>query len=245
MGDLSKFSDTDLLNIVTSNAEEELEKRGYKYGWYKEQQYAGVIYILVNPAFPQIVKIGYTDNLSDRIRQLSNTNVPDTYHCYAIYKVKKRLEDLRLHKLIDSLDSSLRHVKNKEFYDMPPEKAYDILSAIAQINGDENLLIKNPFNDNYFVSKAESKPPEVYQHKKTRLTFKMLNIPVGSTLTLATDAKITVQTYDDNNQVIYNGNIYSLSGIAKKLLHIPTAHGGRHFKYNGKTLVDIREEMGV
>ena len=74
MGDLSKFSDADLLNIVTSNAEDELKKRGYKYGWYKDQQYAGVIYILINPAFPNLVKIGYTKKLEQRLKEFNRNS---------------------------------------------------------------------------------------------------------------------------------------------------------------------------
>ena len=33
---------------------------------------------------------------------------------------------------------------------MDCQKAYDILSAIAQINGDEEQLVLNPFSDSYF-----------------------------------------------------------------------------------------------
>ena len=40
-----------------------------------------------------------------------NSGLPGPYHVYATYKVKKRLEDLKLHTLIDSLDSDLRHAR--------------------------------------------------------------------------------------------------------------------------------------
>ena len=151
MSDLSCYSDEDIINILSSNAEAELKKRGYIYGWHKKNPFVGAIYILVNPAFPTLVKIGYADDVQKRMKTLnSNSGIPDPYHCYAIYKVKKRLEDLKLHNLIDTLDSSLRHTKNREFYDMNCQKAYDILSAIAQINGDEEQLIYNPYSDHYF-----------------------------------------------------------------------------------------------
>lgn len=151
MADLSQYADIDIINIVSSDAEAELKKRGYDYGWYKIEPYVGCIYILVNPAFPNLVKIGYADDAQKRMRSLnSNSGLPDPYHCYAIYKVKKRLEDLKLHGLIDSLDSTLRHARNREFYEMDADKAYSVLSAIAQISGDEEQLIKNPFNDDYF-----------------------------------------------------------------------------------------------
>ena len=162
MTNFEKYSDDDLLDLCDANIKEELISRGYEYGWHKRVCYAGEIYILVNPAFPKLVKIGYADNVPKRVKQLnSSAGVPDPYHVYATYKVKKRLEDLKLHKLIDSLDSHLRHTKNKEFYEMSPEKAYAILSAIAEINGDEDLLVINPYQDDYFTEiKPTTSVPE-------------------------------------------------------------------------------------
>lgn len=151
MGDLSRYADQEIIDIISSDAEAELKKRGYAYGWYKQECFVGVVYVLVNPAFANLVKIGYADDVEKRLKSLnSNSGLPDPYHCYAIYKVKKRLEDLKLHGLIDSLDSSLRHAKNREFYEMSAEKAYSILLAIAEIAGNEEQLIKNPLNDKFF-----------------------------------------------------------------------------------------------
>ena len=156
-GYLEKYSDEELFQIFDANIEDEIKSRGYEYGWHKKVQYAGDIYIFVNPAFPNLVKIGYSDNFEKRLKQLnSNSGLPDPFHVYATYKVKKRLEDLKLHKLIDFLDASLKHVPNKEFYDMSPEKAYAILSAIAEINGDEDLLVLNPLNDDFFTDVNDS-----------------------------------------------------------------------------------------
>lgn len=33
----------------------------------------GVIYILTNPSFPQFVKIGYADNVEERLNQLNRS----------------------------------------------------------------------------------------------------------------------------------------------------------------------------
>ena len=169
MSYLEKFSDEELLEIFGSDVEAEIKARGYKYGWYKPTEYAGDIYILVNPAFPNLVKIGYANNVEKRVKSFNNNSgLPDPYHVYATYKVKKRLEDLKLHNLIDSLDSDLRHAKNREFYEMSPEKAYEILSAIAEINGDTDLLVKNPLHDEFFEdeTKAEAIEPKSVESRK-------------------------------------------------------------------------------
>lgn len=248
MSDLSCYSDEDIINILSSNAEAELKKRGYIYGWHKKNPFVGAIYILVNPAFPTLVKIGYADDVQKRMKTLnSNSGIPDPYHCYAIYKVKKRLEDLKLHNLIDTLDSSLRHTKNREFYDMNCQKAYDILSAIAQINGDEEQLIYNPYSDHYFEQSVFDGEDiqDSQKQKQSRLKFSMIGIPIGSTLVFTKNPAITCITKNDDNKVEYNGVTYAISKLAAELLHISAAQGGSYFKYNGELLVDIRKRMGV
>lgn len=242
MGDLSKYSDEDIINIISVDIETELKKRGYNYGWYKKKNFVGAIYIFVNPAFPELVKIGYANDVQKRLKILNrNSGLPDPFHCYAIYKVKKRLEDLRLHNLIDTLDSSLRHSKNREFYEMNCQKAYDILSAIAQINGDEKQLKKNPFSDNYFdQAKFKNKTK-----KRGRLKFSMLGIPVGSKLVFVKNKNITCVTKDNVNKVEYNGKIYPISRLAKKLLNVAAAQGGLYFMYKGEILVNIRKRLCV
>lgn len=68
-----------------------------------------VIYILTNPSFPQYVKIGYADNVEDRVSILNrNAGLPFLFRIYGTYEVNKRLDDLKLHKMIDSLNPSLR-----------------------------------------------------------------------------------------------------------------------------------------
>ena len=108
----------------------------------------GYIYILKNPSFKEYVKIGYADDVEKRVAQLNKTEcTPFAFRIYATYKVDSRLSDLPLHQLIDSLNPNLRSkdvidekVRVREFFAMSPEQAFDILLAIAKINGlTENL----------------------------------------------------------------------------------------------------------
>ena len=48
----------------------------------------GVIYILTNPSFPDYIKIGYADNIENRLRQLNNSEcTPFAFRVYATYEV--------------------------------------------------------------------------------------------------------------------------------------------------------------
>ena len=71
----------------------------------------GVIYILTNPSFPDYVKIGYANDVNERIEQLNRTEcTPFAFRIYATYAVSDRLKDIPVHKLIDALNPSLRSV---------------------------------------------------------------------------------------------------------------------------------------
>lgn len=108
----------------------------------------GYIYILTNPSFPTYVKIGYADNVEDRVAQLNRTEcTPFAFRIYATYEVSDRLKDIPVHQIIDQLNPTLRSIDDvegkprvREFYAMSPEDAYKLLEMIAKINGLEGNL---------------------------------------------------------------------------------------------------------
>lgn len=115
-----------------------------------QQTTTGVIYILTNPSFPDYVKIGYADDVIERVNQLNRSEcTPFAFRVYATYEVNERLSDLKIHNIIDKLNPNLRSIDNiegkkrvREFYAMSPEDAYEIFEAIAEINGlKENLKL--------------------------------------------------------------------------------------------------------
>ena len=251
MSSLDKYTDDELFQILGTDIEGEIRNRGYKYGWYKPTEYAGEIYILVNPAFSNLVKIGYADDVEKRVKSFNrNSGLPDPYHVYATYKVKKRLEDLKLHNLIDSLDSDLRHTKNREFYEMSPEKAYEILSAIAEINGDEDLLVLNPLDDEFFDKKDwEIKTETAKSRKNPRLTFSLLGIDIGEKVQFVEDESIEA-IVNGNSTVEFEGKSWKLSALVRELKERSGTgnesgayQGGLYFTYKGKRLTEMRKEI--
>lgn len=108
----------------------------------------GVIYILINPSFPEYVKIGYADDIDKRLQQLNCSKcIPYAFRVYATYEVNSRLSDLKIHSIIDKLNPNLRSIENfnghkrvREFYAMSAEGAYSILEAIAEIHGCSDKL---------------------------------------------------------------------------------------------------------
>lgn len=204
-----------------------------------------VIYILINPAFPHLVKIGYADDVANRIKTLnSNSGIPADFHVYATYEVAARLEDIKLHSIIDSLNPSLRYNKKREFYNITPQKAYALLEAIATINGLQKNLHFNPLNDPYVSDTADSLLSAEKKTAKPPLTFDMINIKAGEELVFTEDNTVKVTVDADLKHVVYNGNKISMSALAQKLLNTRRAvQGTMYFAYKGEKLTEIREKI--
>lgn len=91
----------------------------------------GYIYILTNPSFPDYVKIGYADDVERRLQQLNRSEcIPFAFRVYATYEVTSRLSDVKIHEIIDRLNSDLRAIENfdgkkrvREFYAMTADLA--------------------------------------------------------------------------------------------------------------------------
>lgn len=216
----------------------------------------GYIYILTNPSFPQYVKIGYATDVKQRLDDLNrSTAVPFAFRVYATYEVDSALSDKKLHSILDKLDPNLRSKEEvdgkkriREFYAMPPEDAYSILEAIAEINGYTHRLKK------WKVSASERKDEELaqeiseqHQERLSPFAFSKCNIAVGETIEFccagnANDGE-PCTVYDDKH-VKYNGEIWSLSGLTKYFANRKGEFAGpKYFKYRGEWLNDIRARI--
>ena len=189
----------------------------------------GYIYIMTNPALRDMVKIGYATDVESRRKQLSTTALPYEYEIYATYETTGRLEDKKLHKMIDNLNPDLRISKNREFFVLSPEDAYELLESIATISGTADKLKK--------VKKESSKRQRT---KRPPVNFTKCNIPVGAELVFIEDPTVIAIVVNER-KVEYNNEITSLSAISDKIKGYSTS-GPSFFTYKGKTISQIAEE---
>ena len=93
----------------------------------------GYVYILTNPSFREDwVKIGKSARPVDvRSKELDNTAVPLPFEIYATIRTIKYNEVEKLvHELIDSL-TDFRIRRNREFFNVNPQRALEIFKKIA------------------------------------------------------------------------------------------------------------------
>ena len=216
----------------------------------------GVIYILTNPSFPEYVKIGYADDIEKRLSQLNRSEcIPFAFRVYATYEVNSRLSDLKIHSIIDKLNPNLRSIDNfngqkrvREFYAMPPEDAYSILEAIAEIHGcADKLKLANPSEDELVAEEIARDIVEERKERAAPFRFSMCGIKPGEIIEFwcrVNENTGIVCTVVDDRHIDYNGRITSLSALASELTGKTPVPGPCYFKYKGEWLNDIRAKNG-
>ncbi len=205
----------------------------------------GYVYILTNPSFREDwVKIGKSARPVDvRSKELDNTAVPLPFEIYATMKTSKYNEvEKMVHKMIDRL-TDLRIRQNREFFNVPPQIALDILRDIAGAIDDAVVTL---YHDNQPIQEGEEKTKEKRDVKRSRFKFSMVGIPIGATLTfIPTGLKVKVASDD---QIEYEGRIYKLSPFVGTFMPVEKRNasgayqGAKFFSYQGKVLDDLRRE---
>ncbi len=215
----------------------------------------GYVYILTNPSFREDwVKIGKSSRPVDvRSKELDNTAVPLPFEIYAtLYTSKYSMIEKQIHKQIDRL-TDLRIRQNREFFNVSPTVALDIMRDYADILDDAELTIYVDGEPKISNNKEEDKilktmEQEREKEKSRALPFKfhMVGINVGDSVRFdALNINVTVATDD---KVEYEGRLYSLSSFTRTFLpeeernNSGAYQGPKFFSFNGKTLADLRKE---
>ena len=177
----------------------------------------GIIYVLTNPAMPDLVKIGKTTNLDQRLSSLYSTGVPLPFEC--IYA--KEVEDMdfvetKLHAAFDSKRLNNR----REFFKILEEELIHFFDLI-------------PGND---VTPQEE-----------RFNFNMINIQPGTTLKFTRDENITCEVTSKTRVNFrgqdHSLSSAALILMNEQGYNWGKIQGPRFWTYNGKTLSELRREV--
>lgn len=219
-----------------------------------EKNEAGYVYILTNPSFREDwVKIGKSSRPVDvRSKELDNTAVPLPFEIYATLKTTKYSKvEKQIHKQIDRL-TDLRIRQNREFFNIAPSVALDIMRDMADLLDDAELCVYVDGEPVISKSKDEDKKIENENKEKQRkmqkppFKFHMIGLSIGDTIIF--DAlKLEVKIASDD-KIEYEGRLYSLSAFTANFLpedkqtKSGAYRGPTYFSYKGKTLGELRKE---
>lgn len=213
----------------------------------------GYVYILTNDSFREDwVKIGRSSRPVDvRSKELDNTAVPLPFKVYATIQTTKYTNVERIvHKQIDRL-TDLRIRQNREFFNVEPTQALDILLDLATAIDD--AVVMQYVDDKpvqLYPSINNEKPQAVKTEKhvsRKPFEFAMVGLKDGDIITFA-PLNIQVKV-NGKNKVEFEGRLWSLSAFTGTYLPIEKQNnsgayqGPKYFTYNNKTLWDLRLEM--
>ncbi len=188
---------------------------------------------------PGLVKLGRTNNLPKRIKDLSShTGVPVPFVPYYACQVKDaKHTEKKLHNIFK--DSRIN--KKKEFFRTDPDS---IISALELGEGKEILL-----KDYVEVDKEEKQALDREREHdiRVRFQFSKLGIPEGVILTFKKDESITAKVVG-GQKIKFRGKITSTSAAATQVLiekgfSGKTYAGPHYWRYKGETLYAIRMKM--
>lgn len=227
------------------------------------------IYIMTNKSFEghNWVKIGLASNIEKRRRSLSTSGLPYEYEVYAFYEIPEnnKLADKQIHSLISKLNPNLRLASNREFFEMTPEDAYQILKAMAVIHNREDKLFYNGVKEkNYSKYNIERKMKDnsssipssdlngesrVLKRKQVKI-YPKIDWMLLQNISHEND-KVYIKRFPDeyailqkDGDVLYKEKKMSLNEWGKLVTKYPTINIYREAILDkaNKTLADLREE---
>ena len=188
---------------------------------------------------PDTIKIGFTDNLSRRLRELDNTSTPLPFECFYALELEdaRGIEDL-LHEAFD--DKRVR--QNREFFNCTPEQAKSALK-IAEKMGGRDITPKEVVVE----TEQDRQALDTAKKNKGRVDyFSVLGINVGEILTFSKDHTFTCEV-KENGQVLFREELTTLSGSASTIVvemgyNWQSVRGAGYWCYKGTTLLDLYQQ---
>ncbi len=194
-----------------------------------------VIYVLTNPVMPDLIKIGRTTNLEERLRSLSShTGVPVPFEVYFACTVA---DATKVEKSVHDAFGDHRINQRREFFRINPERVISVLQLVAINDVTPSVDIVE--------DAEEQKSLDTERSRRSKFRFSSADVPLGASLTFVRDETIVATVIDDKNVEI-NGVTTSLSQSALDILTKrfgktwSTVRGPDYWVYESETLSERR-----
>jgi len=208
----------------------------------------GYVYVLTNPSFKEDwVKIGQSSRFPDvRSRELDNTAVPLPYEVYVTLKtVKFNIAERKIHEFVKKLNPELRIRQNREFFNIKPEDAAEILESIAELIDDTEVEY---WSEGKRVIASDQSDAKGRRKKGALFSFYNKGLKDGDEIKFVEDERLTAIVSGERN-VEFENKTWKLSPLAYELFkrrnELTTSgayQGAAFFTYNGTKLKDLPDK---
>lgn len=195
----------------------------------------GIVYILTNPAIPNMIKIGMTthEDVKVRMAQLYTSGVPFPFQCVYAARVSNHE---KVEKALHIAFGPNRPNSKREFFEIDAAQAIAIIKLMEL--EDVTPMVEKEKDE---VAEADLEAAEAYRKKRPRFSFGEMNIPVGAELVNITNGETAVVLTD--RTVRFREEETSLTNATRIILdnnyHVAP---GPYWTYNGRKLRDIYNE---
>lgn len=192
-----------------------------------------IVYILINEAMPDYIKIGRTTDLEQRLRSLYRTPVPLPFEVFYACSVSDSAE---IERWLFEIFDDRRVSKEREFFRVAPERVATALRRVA-------ITDKTP-KKTYTESKEDEIALEKAHSRRDKFNFRLVSIPIGAEITMEVNGVVHKARVVDDNHIELNDTVTSLSTSAQKILgYSYRVAGTLYWMYEGETLHERRVRM--
>ena len=194
-----------------------------------------IVYVLVNPAMPGLVKIGRTaqNDTATRLSQLYTTGVPVPFELKIACRVPSPDE---VESALHAAFGPQRINPKREFFRIEPEQAIAILRLLHTEDATAEIAAQETGIDEQSLAAAE-----VLRARRPNLDFYEMGIPEGATLECPT--KGATVTVSGPKKVRLGDVEMSLTAATRQVLQLDyNVQPSPHWLYNGRWLREIYEE---
>ena len=201
----------------------------------------GIVYCLENLAMPDLVKIGQTTDLEQRLRQLDGTNVPLPFVCVMAVEVDDATET---EKLLHAVFSDHRVHPRREFFKVDAERVADAL----RLTRGRDVTPKSDVVEDEAAQVALDKA-----RRRENFNFDMVDIKPGAELRfrhagISNDGEPYVAEVVSRKKIKFDGEETTLSAAATSILQKHqggtwSAQGPRYWYYEDESLAERRRRM--
>lgn len=195
----------------------------------------GIVYVLINPAMPGLVKIGKTSRgeVQIRLNELYSTGVPVPFECAFAGRVK---DETAVERAFHQAFGPYRINPKREFFQIEADQAIALLRLMT--HEDVTPDIREEADKVDVESKEASKK---LSSRRPNLNFVEMGIPIGSVLQFTqSESSVTVAS---ERKVILNGDEVSLTRATRLLLEYEyNVQPSPYWTFEGRLLRDIYNE---
>ena len=198
-----------------------------------------IVYVLTNPAMPDLIKIGKTsrDDLQSRMRELYTTGVPLRFECSMAVEVEKKGDELEqaLHVAFEPN----RLNRSREFFTVKSSQVEALLKVWPDAR-DVTPEIERDIDED--LSSQEKEDARRYKKRRPNLNFRAMRIPDGSEL-VSTNSAHEKAIVIGEKKVSFRGEEMSLTAVTKMALDLDySVPPCGHWTFEGRNLSDIYRE---